>query len=68
MSTDPAQGPASTDEWPRFTLRYTFGSPASDIDGTFEPDEVIVFDPTKKGGTHWVSAEAGWYVPLERIR
>ena len=65
MSTDDAQKTMVTDEWPRFTVKYTFGSQIPGIDGHFDPDEVVLFDPTRKGDSHWISAKKGSYVPLE---
>ena len=65
MSTDEQQKAVVTDEWHRFTVKYTFGSQVPGIDGQFEADEVVLFDPTRKGETHWISAKKGSYVPLE---
>lgn len=55
-------------EWPRFTVKYAFGCQVPGIDAVFDADEVVLFDPTRKGSTHWVSAKKGSYVPLEETR
>ena len=67
MSVDETQKPTH-EQWPRFTVKYAFGCQVPGIDATFDPDEVVLFDPTRKGGSHWISAKKESYVPLEETR
>lgn len=68
MNADESYTKNVTEEWPRYTLKYTFGCEVPGIDATFEEDEVVLFDPTRKGGRNWISAKEGSYVPLEETR
>lgn len=58
MSADRRSRP-SADDWPRYTVKCTFGARAAGLDGSFADDEVVLFDPTRKGEGHWLSAAAG---------
>lgn len=57
-----------TDDWPRYTFKYAFGCQVPGIDALFDADEVVLFDPTRTGSSHWISAKKGSYVPLEETR
>jgi hypothetical protein len=50
---------ASSDDWPRYTVKCTRGSQTAGLDGSFADDEVVLFDPTQKGAGHWLSATVG---------
>lgn len=63
MSLDQSQ--ESAEEWPRFTVKCAFGSRVPGIDESFDSDDVVLFDPTRKGNDSWVSASSGSYVSLE---
>lgn len=67
MSTDETEA-AVDGEWPHFTVKYAFGCQVPGIDEVFDADEVVLFDPTMKGDSHWISAKKGSYVPLEETR
>lgn len=67
MNSDETQTAVDHD-WPRFTMKYAFGCQVPGIDEVFNADEVVLFDPTMKGGSHWLSAKKGSYVPLEETR
>ncbi|SFK67340.1 hypothetical protein SAMN04487950_0515 [Halogranum rubrum] len=64
MNPDRAKITAAT-EWPQFTVKCALGSHIHGIDAVFDPDEVILFDPTQKGGSAWISAKSGSYVPTD---
>ncbi|MFC4357923.1 hypothetical protein ACFO0N_08165 [Halobium salinum] len=55
-----ANGPSRTnsEDWPRYTVKCTRGAEAAGLDGVFDDDEVVLFDPTRKGSGHWLSATA----------
>lgn len=55
-----ADGPnhSRAEEWPRYTVKCTLGAEAAGLDGSFDDDEVVLFDPTRKGPGHWLSATA----------
>lgn len=55
------------DDWPAFALRYTFNPEGLDASGQFDPDELVVRDPTRGSGA-WLSAARGAYVAIEEIR
>jgi hypothetical protein len=64
MSTDP-KSRSSPDDWPRYTVKCTLGAEAAGIDGTFADDEMVLFDPTRKGTGHWLSAAEGSFVRVD---
>lgn len=66
-SETPTRSP--NDEWPAFSLRYTFNP--GDVDATrrFEPDELVVRDPRRGAADGaWLSAGRGSYVAIEDVR
>lgn len=50
--------------WPKFTLRYTFNPEDLDAPVSFEPDELVVFDPAE-GDDAWISAARGSYEDIK---
>jgi hypothetical protein len=68
MSSSPAVEDRTLLRWPRFTVKFAFARQLHGIDGSFKPDEVVLFDPRRTDGTRWISAQAGSYVSIESIR
>lgn len=60
---------SSIEDWPTFALRYTFNPAGIGLDHAFDPDEVVVFDATRRRlDDRWIAAERGSYVPVEEMR
>lgn len=55
-------------EWPAFTLRYTYNPEDVGESATFEPNELVVYDPSAECSGSWISAAYGSYVPISDIR
>lgn len=53
------------EDWPRYTVKCTLGAQAAGLDGSFADDEVVLFDPTRKGEGHWLSASASDAVRMD---
>jgi hypothetical protein len=59
----------TTEEWPEFTIDYTFNPDLDGIVGDFAPDEVVLFDREQgMNATQWLSAERDSYVSLDEVR
>lgn len=57
------------DDWPSFSLRYTFNPDGIGAPGRFDPDELVVRDPGQGSDTGaWLSAARGSYVAIEEVR
>lgn len=70
VSSVSSQEPLETDtsaSWPRFTLRYTFNPEELDAPVSFDPDELVAFDPSS-GDDAWISATRGSYIDIEDTR
>lgn len=69
MSESQSRVSPTTDEWPDFTISYTFNPDLDGVVGEFAPDEVVLFD-RENGMTasRWLSAERGSYVSLDEVR
>lgn len=68
VSSVSSQEPLETDtaaNWPRFTLRYTFNPEELDAPVSFDPDELVVFDPSDGDDDAWVSATRGSYMDIK---
>lgn len=64
MKTDETRLTAAQ-EWPQFTVKCVLGGYIHGIDAVFDADEVVLFDPTRKGGSAWISAKSGSYIPID---
>lgn len=58
------------DSWPSFDLTYTFTPDVGGDRFQFEPDEVVIYDPTRRDREdgRWLSAKREFYLPFEEIR
>lgn len=69
MSESQSRVEPTTEEWPEFTIDYTFNPDLDGIVGDFAPDEVVLFDgETGMTATRWLSAERDSYVSLDEVR
>lgn len=69
MSRSESPTRSRNDDWPTFSLRYTFDPAELDVPDRFAPDELVVRDPS--GGADdgaWLSAARGSYVAIEEVR
>lgn len=64
MNTDETQVTAAK-EWPQFPIKCALGRYLHGLDTEFDANDVILFDPTRKGGSAWISAKSGSYVPVD---
>lgn len=64
------QSPARprNDGWPTFDLSYTF-TPDVDDRFRFAPDEVVIYDPARRGSAdgRWISATRDNYLPFDEL-
>lgn len=68
MTAGTPQQSSEVDDWPQYTVKYTSGPTVPGIDEVFDADDVVLFDPTRKGGSNWIAAAEGSCVPLEETR
>lgn len=69
MTETGTEASSAVDSWPTFALRYTFNPAGVGLRGTFEPDEVVVFDATRgRLDRRWIAAKRGSYVAIEETR
>lgn len=67
--TNPQTVPEETTaHWPTFPLLYTFNPSNVGVPDTFDPDELVVFDPSGSDDGAWLSADRGSYVAIEDTR
>ncbi|WP_143423316.1 hypothetical protein [Halegenticoccus soli] len=60
---------AITEEWPNFTLEFTFNPRDSTLKDRFDPDEVVIFEPRGGAiGTRWISGKRESYVAVDEMR
>lgn len=67
MSSQEPVEQESAANWPTFSLRYTFNPEELEVPVTFEPDELVVFDPTTDDEA-WLSADRGAYLDIQDAR
>ncbi len=69
MTESSSEQASAVEDWPTFALRYTFNPAGVGLDRAFDPDEVVVFDPTRgRLDDSWIAAQRGSYIPVEEMR
>lgn len=68
MSSQESIEEESAANWPTFSLRYTFNPEELEVPVAFDPDELVVFDPSTGGDEAWLSADRGSYLDIQDAR